>query len=66
MANSTTKSGSLTICCISGVMGIALEVDDMMIMMMRVGLEVVLVDVYGDRGRSEDRYLADCDYDVLV
>ena len=47
-------------------MGIALEVDDMMIMMMRVGLEVVLVDVYGDRGRSEDRYLADCDYDVLV
>ena len=30
MANSTMKSGSFTICCISGVMGIALEVVDMM------------------------------------
>lgn len=41
MANSTTKSGSFTICCISGVMGIALEVSSDMVMV----LDVLYLDV---------------------
>lgn len=52
MANSTAKSGSFTICCISGVMGIALEVvSDMVIV-----LDVLSFDVLDCEREADTSY----------